>query len=214
MHFVDRSKAGQLLGKALEKFTGQDVVVYALPRGGVVTAIEIAQHLKAPLDLIIARKIGHPYQPEYAIAAIAENGDMIGNQDELAAVDQEWLEAEKQRQRAEAKRRGEMYLAGLPKIAGEGKIAIIVDDGIATGLTMQVGILELKRRNPLKIIVAVPVIPRSRAVQLQSMVDELVALEIPDDYDFLGAVGAYYTDFSQIEDEEVIAILRSYSKEK
>lgn len=214
MHFKNRQEAGKLLAKKLKKYKGKDVVVYALPRGGVVTAVEIAKYLDAPLDLIITRKIGHPYNPEYAIAAIAENGDFIGSARELEVVDKEWLRKEIEHQKLEAKRRREKYLAGRKEITAEGKIAILVDDGVATGLTMRAGIRELLHHHPKKIVVAVPVIPSNTAEIIKKEAGDLVALNIPSDSDFLGSVGAYYEDFSPVEDEEVITILKSYDEQR
>lgn len=213
MYFKNRTEAGKLLAKALEKYKNKDVVVYALPRGGVVVAVEIASKLNAPLDLIITRKIGHPFQPEYAIAATAENGHIAGAQRELKSVDEEWLRKEIERQRKEAKRRRERYLQGKPEIQVEGKIAILVDDGIATGLTMRVGIMELRHRHPKKIVVAIPVIPSTTENVLKKVADEVIALDTPSDDIFLGAVGAYYVEFPPVEDEEVVAMLKAYDKE-
>mgnify|MGYP001564952139 CR=1 FL=1 len=207
MYFANRAEAGRLLAQKLSIYKGKDVVVYALPRGGVVTAIEIGKYLEAPVDLIIVRKIGHPAAPEYAIAAIAEDGHMVGSEDELSLLDPGWLEEEKNRQRAEAKRRREKYLAGRAPISAKGKVAILVDDGVATGLTLRVGIVELRHCHPGRLVVAVPVIPKSTATLLRSEVDEVVALEIPEEGAFLGAVGAYYDDFSPVEDEEVIELM-------
>lgn len=203
-----------MLAKALEKYKDKDVVVYALPRGGVVLGVEIARELHAPLDLIITRKIGHPYQPEYAIAATAENGHIAGVQQELKSVDKEWLKEEIERQRKEAKRRREKYLEGKAEIPVEGKTAILVDDGVATGLTMRVGIMELKHRHPKRIVVAVPVVPRTTASLLKKETDEVVALDVPSDDIFQGAVGSYYDEFFPVEDEEVVAMLRAYDNEQ
>jgi len=212
MQFKDRAEAGRLLAQALETYQGQDVVVYALPRGGVVTALEIAKFLKAPLDLIIVRKIGHPTQPEYAIAAVSDN-DMIGNEDEIRDVDEKWLKEKIAEERLEIKRRQKNYLQGKKEISIAGKIAIIVDDGIATGLTMRVAVKELKNRHPQKIVVAVPVTPTSTAEILQKETSEVVALDKPKDEEYLGSVGSYYTDFPQVEDDEVINVLNSYSSD-
>lgn len=192
MYFKNRTEAGRLLANALKKYKGKDVVVYALPRGGVVTALEIARYLNAPLDLIITRKIGHPYQPEYAIAATAENGHIVGSTKQLTMIDQKWLKREVEKERFEAKRRRERYLEGRPELPIEGKIAILVDDGIATGLTMRAGIMELAHRHP-----------KTTANILKIEAGELVALDIPSDDEFLGAVGAYYDEFLPVEDEEV-----------
>lgn len=203
--FKDRRDAGRYLSDLLKHLKGQDCVVYGLPRGGVVVADEIAQALGAPLDLLFAHKIGHPYHAEYAVAAVSEDGHLLESSREL--LDKRWLESQKKIQLEEMKRKRNAYLKGKPDHPVKGKIAIVVDDGIATGLTMRVAIEELKGREPQKIIVAVPVTPKSTADRLrESGVAEVVGMEVPD-WDFLGAVGAYYRDFSQTEDEEVLNIL-------
>lgn len=142
MYFKNRVDGGRKLADLLKKFKGKDVVIYALPRGGVVTAYEIAKEIQAPLDLIITRKIGHPYQPEYAIGAVAENGHSVFNKEEVAEIDENYLTSEAEKQKEEAKRRREIYLAGRKPIPYKGKVAILVDDGIATGLTMKAAIKE------------------------------------------------------------------------
>lgn len=210
MRFKNRTEAGKLLAKALESQGNEDVVVYALPRGGVVTALEVAKQLKAPLELVITRKIGHPNASEYAIAAITEEGHMVGNARELQSVDSKWLEEKKKSEQREAKRRREVYLADHKAISVENKVAILIDDGVATGLTMQVAILELRHQNPKKLIVAVPVAPYETALLLKKQVDDFIGLEVPEEGCFLGSVGAYYEDFSQVEDDEVISILKKY----
>jgi len=182
MIFKNRIDAGKQLCQLLTKYQHEDAVVYALPRGGVVVAVEIARFLHAPLDLIFAHKIGHPYNPEYAIAAISESGHMIGNPHELQSTGKAWLESAKEQQIQEIKRKRNLYLKGKKEIDLTNKIAFIVDDGVATGLTMQVGILELKDRHPKKIVAVVPVAPRKTADLLKGMAGEFVALEIPDDY--------------------------------
>lgn len=209
MFFKDRHDAGKQLAKLLGNVRGQEAIVFGLPRGGVVLAAEIARFLKAPLDVLLAHKIGHPMQPEYAIAAISEGGHLVGNQAELARVGEKWLQVEKQKQVQEIKRKRELYMPGKKIPSLEDKIAILVDDGIATGLTLQAAILELKERVPLKLIVAVPVAPKTTAERIEAMVDEFVALSVPEDWEFLGAVGAYYADFAQVEDEEVIQLLKT-----
>lgn len=210
MRFKNRTEAGQLLAEKLEKYKNKDIIIYALPRGGVVTAVEIAKYLHAPLSLIITRKISHPHNPEYAIAATAENGHIVGTRRELMAVDEDWLEDEIEKQRQEAARRRKKYLYEKEIPSPEGKVAILVDDGVATGLTLRVGILELKHHNPSKLIVAVPIVPSSTAKILRTEADELIALVIPPDDTFLGAVGAYYDDFSQVADQQVIRIIDSH----
>lgn len=211
MKFRDRTEVGKLLSYRLEKYRGEDVMIYALPRGGVVTAKEIAKHLHAPLGIVIARKIGHSQNPEYAIAAIAENGHIVGDKDEMDSVSKEWLKEEIKKERIEAKRRRETYLSGGTGISPRGKVAILVDDGVATGLTIRVGIMELRSQKPKKIIIAVPVIPESVALQIEGKVDELVALTIPPDNSYLGSVACYYEDFPQVTDKKVIEILKGRS---
>lgn len=206
VYFKDRRDAGRQLGHLLEKYKDHEVVVYGLPRGGVVVAEEIANFLHAPLDLIFAHKIGHPYQPEYAIAAVSESGHLVGASHELLTVGEVWLEKAKKHQLEEMARRRTAYLGGKKDQPSKDKIAILVDDGIATGLTMQVAIKELQGRHPKKIVVAVPVSPLRTAQLLQALGTEVVAIEIPEDYKFLGAVGAYYDEFYQVEDDEVISI--------
>lgn len=207
MIFKDRADAGKKLAQLLERFRGEDVVVYALPRGGVITGVEIAKAIHAPLDLIITRKIGHPYSPEYAIGAIAENGHAVLNQQEVAGIDQEYLSNQIEEQKMEAKRRRDLYLSGRRPITCSGKIAIVVDDGIATGLTMKAAIKELRLHyHPRKIIVAVPVAPAEVAKEIESGGAEFVALDIPEV--FHGSIGAYYQDFSQVTDYEVLKLMK------
>ena len=206
MFFKNRQEAGKKLAKALAKYQYKDVVVFGLPRGGVVLAIEVARFLAAPLDLIIPRKIGHPQNPEYAVCAVAEHGDdVICNEDERKALGEEWIKQAAAQERAEAKRRRAIYLAGKKPLSLAGKTAIIIDDGIATGLTMRAAIQDAKARKPAKIVVAIPVIPRDTAKVIAAEVDELVALDKPLIY--LGAVGAYYAEFPQVSDEEVIKMM-------
>jgi len=205
MRFKNRAEAGKKLAYALRKYRGKNVVVYAFPRGGVVTAYEIAQYLKAPLDLVIVRKIGHPYCPEYAVGVVAEDGCTLYNEKEVALIDKVWLQHERSKKRKEAQRRRALYSSGGDPISEKGKIAILVDDGVATGLTAKVGILELKHQNPKKIIVAVPVCPKDFADEIKKEGCDCVALHIPLFYE--GAVGAYYDEFPQIPDEEVIRLM-------
>ncbi len=207
MYFKDRADAGKKLSKALEKYRNKDAVIYALPRGGVILGKEISKQLGLPLDLIITRKIGHPFQHEYAICAIAEDGEMICNESEKRLIQKKWLEKEMLNERNEAKRRREIYRGGRKPQSAKGKIAIIVDDGVATGLTMELAVLEIKKDRPKMLIVAVPVIPKDTAEKFKKEIDELVALDIPEDY--LGSVGSYYQEFAQVSDSEVVEILKS-----
>lgn len=212
MFFKDRADAGKKLAKLLERFKGEDVVIYALPRGGVVTGAQIAKAIHAPLDLIITRKIGHPHNPEYAIGAVAENGHAVFSKDEVLEIDPEWYREEAERQKLEAKRRRQLYLKDRKPISCRDKIAILVDDGIATGLTMKAALQELKLHyHPKRIIVAVPVAPTEMAEELQREGAEFITLDLEGE--FLGAIGAYYQDFSPVEDMDVIKIMMKFKKE-
>jgi|GEM_PF-99888 len=206
MTFRDRREAGQKLAKALEAYRGTDAVVYALPRGGVVLGAEIKKALGLPLDLAIARKVGHQYNREYAICAVTESGEPVCDEEERTRADPAWLEQAIAREREEAARRRERYLGGRPAIPATGKTAILVDDGIATGLTMLAAIREIRARQPREIVVAIPVAPRDTTRRLETEGARVTALEIPEL--FLGAVGMYYADFHAVTDEEVIALLR------
>lgn len=206
MRFKDRSEAGKKLAQALDKYQGQEGIVYPLPRGGVVLGVEIALALRMPIDLIIPRKIGHPRNPEYAICAVAENGEKVCNDWEVARVDPQWLERQVEKERKEARRRRERYLGETQPLSVTGKLAILVDDGIATGLTMQAAIRDVQQRKPARVVVAIPVAPADTAAALARQVDEVVGLEITDSY--RGAVGAYYDDFPQLTDAEVIELLQ------
>lgn len=212
MRFQNRFHAGAMLVEKLKAYKGKDVIVFALPRGGVQTAIEIARYLQAPLGLVITRKISHPSSPEYAIAAISETGKIVGNPQEMAHVDEEWLEEEIQRERDEILRRKKVFLTGRKSYSGKGKIVILVDDGVATGLTLQAGIQELKSQNPAKLIVAVPIIPSSTAKKIKPEVDLLISLHVPTRASFLEAVGSYYDDFSQVSDREVTVLLEGHDQ--
>lgn len=202
--FSDRREAGQLLADKLQSY-GKYAVVFALPRGGVEIGVEVSAELGTPLELVIARKIGHPLNPEYAIGAVTESGPVIWNEAETAALDKLWLEQQEAEQRAEARRRREKYLAGHQPISAIGKTAIVVDDGIATGLTMRAAVDEIKQHKPSKIVVAVPCAPRDAVEELRESVDDVIVLTNPDT--FVGAVGSYYEHFPQLDDEDVLALL-------
>lgn len=205
--FENRRQAGKELARVLTKYRNKNVVVYGVPRGGVIIADEIAKYLHAPLDLIITRKIGHPDSPEYAIGAIAENGHNIMNTTEY--VDELWLRKSMRQEQKEALRRRKLYSTDRVPISATNKIAILVDDGIATGLTIRVAILELKHQNPEKIIVATPVITEEAAYIIMKEADELITLIHPQTY--FNSIGSYYMEFPQISDNEVVNIMSSYT---
>jgi predicted phosphoribosyltransferase len=202
--FADRREAGRELGRKLLKYKN-NATVYALPRGGVETAVEVARQLNAPLDLLIARKIGHPSWPEYAVGAVTETGPVIWNKAEKMSLDRLWLQQAEAEERSEAKRRRQKYLAGRKPVSASGKTAILVDDGIATGLTMRAAVGEIKKQRPAKIIVAVPVAPQDTIDTLLEEVDDVVILIDPNE--FLSAVGAHYENFPQLSDQDVADLL-------
>ena len=203
--FLDRVDAGKKLAQALLAYKGQHPVVYALPRGGVVLGVEVARALEAPLDLIVVRKIGHPFQPEYAIGAVAEDGYVVTNPDEVARLDKRWLDRATAAEFKEAQRRRTLFLQGRERVEVKDKIAIIVDDGLATGLSMTAAIHEIRSRRPQKVVVAVPVAAAETLDKLRPEVDDLVVLYIPE---WFGAVGVFYQRFDQVSDEEVVALMK------
>lgn len=199
MIFKNREEAGRLLAEKLKTMKIDQPVVYGIPRGGLVCAQEIAKTLKAPLSAIITRKIGHPENPEYAIGAVAEDGDIELSPDSKT-VNQDWLNRKIEEKKAEAKNRREYILGGREPLPAEGKTAIVVDDGLATGLTMLTALKEIKHLKPKRIIVAAAVAAREIAEKIKENGNEIVALEIPEF--FLGAIGSYYESFPQVTDEE------------
>jgi len=206
VRFRDRRHAGEVLAQRLAPWIGRTGVVLALPRGGVPLAAVVAPRLRMPLDLIIPRKIGHPHNPEYAVAAVVESGARDINRVEVAGLDTGGSDQAAERAQQEALRRRRCYLGERSPCALEGKAVILVDDGIATGLTMEAAIQDAKARGAQELVVAVPVVPADTARRLARMVSQVVAVEIAEHY--LGAVGAYYDDFSQLSDQDVIELLK------
>lgn len=208
MMFKNREDAGRQLAAALSHYRGRPGIVFPLPRGGVVLGVEVARALSMPLDLIVPRKIGHPGNPEYAICALAEDGTLLCNQYEVDQVDDDWLRDTVAREHEEAVRRRTRYMQGQAPLDLTGKIAILVDDGIATGLTMEAAIHDARQRHAASIVVAIPVVPKDTCRKLRADVDDVVALDVPEFY--LGAVGAYFEDFAQVSDAEVIQLLNRF----
>lgn len=207
--FADRTEAGRSLAERVCELALVDPVVLALPRGGVPVALEVARRLKAPLDLMLVRKIGVPQQPELAAAAVVggEQPELVVNDEvmDLAAVPRSYLEAEKARKLVEIEQRRQRYLGGKPPLSVEGRSTIVIDDGIATGASIRVALKALRRRNPASLILAVPVAPRESLDALRAEVDEIVCLMTPDPF---MAIGLHYEDFHQLDDQEVIAMLK------
>ncbi len=209
--FKDRRDAGIQLAERLTHYKDKDnLLVLALPRGGVVPGFEVAKALNAPLDVLIVRKIGFPGQPEFAIGAVAETGAVSMNRSIVGRynVSGDYIKEETARKKEEIARRVEMYRGGRSIENLEGRTIILVDDGVATGATMKAGIAALKKEKTGKLIIALPVAPPSTADELRNMADEVICLETPEDF---AAVGGYYYDFTQVTDEEVVAYLKDAS---
>lgn len=212
MRYVDRRDAGRRLAQVLRWYKSDDVVVLALPRGGVVLGAEVARALDVPLGLLFVRKIGHPSYEEFAIGAIAEGEQPIYNNDETARLSKSWLRLAETATREQIRRRREAYYGAAsvrPRLRD--KVVMIIDDGIATGLTMEAAVRAVRGKHPKSIIVAAPVASRSSVNTLQKIADKVIILDDPDD--FLGAVGAHYEEFEQLDDEEVIALLQEAQHE-
>jgi len=207
MMFLNRADAGRQLAAKLSHYKGQDVVVFALPRGGVVPGADVARELHAPLDLILVRKIGHPLSPEYAVGAVTSEGDIVTNVAETSTLGNDWLAAESERQLQEANRRRRLFLGNRKPVDVHNKVAIIVDDGIATGLTIEAAIQQLRKRHPARIVVAAPVAAADTVEQLRSLADDVVVVHIPQG--FFGAIGAFYRNFEQLTDEQVVEVMAS-----
>jgi len=208
MKFADREAAGRLLAAKLAHLKDGQPVVLALPRGGVAVGFEIAQALGAPLDIVLVRKIGVPWQPELALGAVTDGArpETFIDEDLAKALDipERYVQEETARQLEEIERRRKSYCAGRPPLAITGRTAIVVDDGIATGATMRVALQAVRRRNPAHLVLAVPVAPPETLAEFRKEAGETICLETPD---MLGAIGFYYRDFHQMSDAEVTDLL-------
>lgn len=207
MIFQDRIEAGKKLAEALSSYRGKkDVVLLGLARGGVVVAHAAAKELDLPFDVIIVRKIGAPDNPELALGAIAEKGRGIFNEEliTLLGVSKEFIKREIEREREVVKQRKEKFLQGKEPLSLEEKIAILIDDGIATGASMKVAIESVKAQKAKKIVVAVPVAASDSLKEISEMVDEVICVSKPPHFP---AVGAFYREFKQVTDEEILQLI-------
>lgn len=205
--FADRADAGRRLADALAEYVEHpDVVVLALPRGGVPVGYEVARRLRAPLDVYLVRKLGVPGHEELAMGALASDATCVVDDDLIAAlgIDEAELEAVIQREMSELRRRESAYREASPKLDLSGKIVIVVDDGLATGATMRAAAMALRQHHPAKIVVAVPVSAPRTAASLQRVADRVVCVHTPEPFH---AVGLYYQNFEQTTDDEVRALL-------
>jgi predicted phosphoribosyltransferase len=211
--FSDRVEAGRLLAVELEEYGGKKAVILGIPRGGVIIAEEIARRLSADMDIVLTHKLGAPYNCELAIGAVCEDGTHFVNEPvaNYVGADDRYISQEKARQLKEINRKVSLYRPVLAKLPLEGRIVIAVDDGVATGATMQAALWAIRKGNPAKVLMAVPVGPQDSIMKLSGDADETVCLRTP--YDFQ-ALGRFYLEFPQVEDEQLLAILKEESNRR
>jgi len=215
MVFADRKEAGAILARLIEeRFKGdlKEPILVAIPRGGVVVAEKIAESLGAPVEIVVPRKIGAPFNSEFAIGPVAEDGEVFLNPyitPSLAkgeGITDEYVKKKAEEELKEARRRREKYRKGK-KVSLSGRDVILVDDGIATGLTVKAGIHSVRAEKPNRIILAVPVLPADKLPEFERLVDAVVTACTPEHF---SAVSQFYEDFSQTTDEEVVEILQRH----
>ncbi len=208
MTFTSRHEAGLELAKALRNYRGTDTVVVALPRGGVVVGAVVAKFLRAPLGVQLVSRIGHPAYPEYAIGAVTPDCEPVFRQEEIQNINKEWLEEAITSARTVMKMRRELYADEsfhMPSLSG--RTAILIDDGMATGLTMEAALQAVKQHYPARIVVAVPVASNESVSVMKGYADEVIVLDDPAAFRL--AVGSHYQSFPEVTDEQVRLILRS-----
>jgi putative phosphoribosyl transferase len=206
--FADRREAGRVVAERLRAYAGRpDVVVLALPRGGVPVGYEVAGALGAPLDVFLVRKLGTPGRRELAMGAIASGGIRVLNEDVIRwfGITPQQVDAVAAEEQREIERREAVYLDGRAPTPLQGRVAILVDDGLATGSTMRAAVQAVRQQRPQKVIVAVPVAPRETCEELSTLADEVVCAEMPVPF---SAVGQWYERFDQTSDEEVVELMR------
>lgn len=211
--FRDRFDAGERLGRLLEDYRAESPIIYALPRGGVPVGYEISRALDAPLEALVCRKLGAPGQPELGIGAVTSDGVRFLNEPlvERLGVSDEYVERVTDQESEEAARRARLLRVGNAELEAAGRTAIIVDDGLATGVTAHAAIRSMRRRGAVRIVLAVPVCAAQTEAEIRTEVEDLVCLEITGD---LGAIGFWYRDFSQVTDEEALELLQRVKKRR
>ena len=205
--FRNRAEAGQLLARVLDEYAGRnDLVILALPRGGVPIGYEIARQLRVPLDVFLVRKLGVPWHPELAMGALASGGVQVLNDEvvRMYGIPPHVIKAVAAQEQEELDRRAREYRGDRAFPSLEGRTVILVDDGLATGSTMRAAVAAVRQQKPARIIVAVPVAAVQTCDEFRHEVDDIVCLRMPE---MFSAVGAWYDDFSQTSDEEVRALL-------
>ena len=200
--FANRVDAGRRLAERLDHLRGRDIVVVGLPRGGVPVAAEVAMALGAPLDVIVVRKLGVPFQPELGMGAIGEDGVRVVNDEvvRMARVTENELTMVEQRERAELERRARRFRAGRDRVPLAGREVVVVDDGIATGSTARAACEVARAEGAVRVVLATPVAPREWTSRLAGVADELVAVATPEPF---WAIGEFYADFTQTTDDQV-----------
>jgi putative phosphoribosyl transferase len=207
MRYRDRHEAGRLLATRLQAYANRpDVLILALPRGGVPVGFEVAQALNAPLDIFLVRKLGVPGHEELAMGALASGGVRVLNEDvvRMLRISDAVIDAVAKEEQRELERRERLYRDGRPAIDVRGRTVILVDDGLATGSSMRAAILALRRQNPAAIVVAVPVAATTTCAEFASEVDDVICASTPEPFH---AVGLWYVDFTQTTDREVHDLL-------
>lgn len=210
MMFADRKEAGEKLGLALKDRKFRNPVVFGIPRGGVIVAAEAARMLNAPISIVVPRKIGSPFNPEFGIGAVAPDGTVFidSNAARSTGADDAYIQEQVKKELEEARRRMEAYGFQMPASL-KGRTAIVVDDGIATGHTMVAALAFLEKLEPDLLVAAVPVAPQDAADRLSRYADEVIVLYSPL---FFGAVGEFYLDFHQVSDQEVLEAIENLEK--
>jgi putative phosphoribosyl transferase len=209
--FRDRREAGRVLAHKLKKYAGRhEVVMLALPRGGVPVAFEVAEALGAPMDIFLVRKLGTPGHRELAMGAIASGGIRVLNDEVVRwlGISDEQIDAVSREEQRELERRQQAYLEGRPLTPLEGRIVILVDDGLATGSTMRAAVQAVRQRNPARIVVAVPVGARDTCSEMAALADEVICARMPEPF---SAVGQWYLDFEQTTDSEVMGLIHEHA---
>ena len=206
--FTDRRDAGRLLAELVAELNLTDPVVYALPRGGVPVALEVARRLHAPLDLILVRKLGAPGFPEVAMGAVVDGEDarLIVNEDVFVetGADVAGLGRARRRELAEIERRRAVYLGDRPRVNPDGRVVVVVDDGLATGATAKAALAAVKRQGAARIVLAVPVAPADALEEMRGLADDVVVVQTPEQF---WSIGQFYVDFHQLSDAETVTLL-------
>ncbi len=206
--FKNREEAGRLIAEQLGRLRNKGAIVLGIPRGGIIVAKELATRIRADLDIVLSRKLGTPGQPELAMGSLAEDGTVFTNEYVVKAmgVTKQDIEQEKARQIKEIQRRTQLIRNVLPKSSLKNRIVVVTDDGVATGATMQAALWAVRQENPLSVIVAIPVASDEALNRLSADADEILCLRQPP---IFYAVGQFYSQFYQVQDEEVIQVLKA-----